>query len=239
MKQTLKYWSAFAVSVSIISIVISLAWCKEAKGQTPDKTTETPTIVIWVYNYARIPKDAMARTEGEVQKIFGAAIVHFEWIDCPTSAEEVKVHPVCQERMSNAELGLTILPTARGVANAYADKDFGIAQVFNDGTFGHYAYVFIDRVSYRAQMEQISESELLASVMCHEFGHLLLRSSTHSRSGIMRVQWDRNDLQNLTWGQLTFTHAEKELIHTEALARLRSSAGPAAIPRNAVTPGNR
>jgi hypothetical protein len=239
MKQTLTDWFAFAVSVSTISIVISLSWCKGATAQTPDKNTETPIIVIWVYNYAQIRKDTMARTEREVQKILGAAAVHFEWIDCPTSAEEVKVHPVCQDRMSNAELGLTILPTARGVANAYVDKDFGIAQVFNDGTFGHYAYVFIDRVKYRAELEQISESELLASVICHEFGHLLLRSSTHSRSGIMRVQWDRNDLQNLTWGQLTFTPAERELIHSEALARFRSSAGPAAIPRNAVTPGNR
>ncbi|HXH51239.1 MAG TPA: hypothetical protein VNM47_18010 [Terriglobia bacterium] len=239
MKQTLKDWFAFAVCVSTVSVVISLFWCKGAIAQTPDKNTETPTIVIWVYNYARIPQDTMARTEREVQKILGAADVHVEWVDCPTSAEDVKVHPVCQERMSNAELGLTILPTAKGAANAYVDKYFGFAQTFNDGTFGHYAYVFVDRVRYRAQMDQISESELLASVICHEFGHVLLRSNTHSRSGIMRVRWDRDDLKYLTWGRLTFTPAERELIHSEAMARLRSSAGPPAISRNAVTPGNR
>lgn len=239
MKQTLKVWFAFAACVPAISVVISLSWCNRATAQTSDKKTETPTIVIWLYNYARIPKNTMARAEREVQKIFGFATVHFDWIECPTSAKEVKVNPVCQERMSNAELGLTILPTARGVADAYVDRDFGISQVFNNGQFGHYAYVFLDRVRYTAQLEQISESELLACVICHEFGHLLLRSSTHSKSGIMRMRWDANDLRNLTWGRLIFTASETELIHEEARLRLRSSAGQPSTSQNAAQPGSR
>lgn len=238
MKQTLKDWFAFAVCISTIWFVISLCWCRGAKAQTPEKKTETPRIVVWVYNYAGIPKNKMARAEREVQKIFGAAAVHFEWVKCPTSAEEVKVHPVCQERMSNLELGLTILSTARGVADEYVGKYFGISEVYNDGTFGHYAWVFADRVKYRAQLNQISEGQLLGCVICHELGHVLLQSSTHSRSGIMRRRWDRNDLKYITWGRLTFTHKEADRIHTEALARLRSSAGRPTISRNAVPPRN-
>lgn len=238
MKQTLKDWFAFSVCVSTISFVIALCWCGEAKAQTPDKNTETPRIVIWVYNYAGIPNGTMARAEREVQKIFGPAAVHFEWVKCPTSAAEIKVHPVCQERMSNLELGLTILSTARGVADAYVDKYFGISEVYNDGTFGHYAWVFADRVKYRAQLEQISESQLLGCVICHEFGHVLLQSSTHSRSGIMRVCWDRNDLKYITWDRLTFTHEEVDRIHAEALARLRSPTGRPAIARNSLPPGD-
>ena len=139
--------------------------------------------------------------------------------------------------MSDAELGLTILPTARGVANAYVDRDFGIAQVFNDGTFGHYAYVFVDRVRYRAEMEQISEGQLLAFVIAHEFGHLLLRSSTHTGRGIMRMRWDRNDLKDLTWGQLKFTPEEAETIHAEALLRLRPAGRLAKTPPKAALSG--
>jgi hypothetical protein len=239
MKQILKDCFSFAVCVSTISFVISLCWYKGAKAQTPGKDTETPKIVVWVYNYAGIPNDTMARAEREVQNIFGAAAVHFEWVQCPISAEEVKAHPVCQKRMSNLELGLTILSTARGVADAYVDKYFGISEVYDDGTFGHYAYVFADRVKYRAQLEQISESQLLGCVICHELGHVLLQSSTHSRWGIMRVRWDRNDLKYITWGQLTFTHEEADMIHTEALVRLLSSAGRPTIPQNAALPGNR
>src|SRR5579859_6811148 len=194
MKQTLKNWFAFTICISAVTAVISICWCHVATAQTPDKDTETPKIVIWVYNYAGIPKDTMARAEREVQKLFGAAAVHFDWIDCPTSWEEVKVRPLCQERMSNLELGLTILSTARGVADEYVDKYFGISEVYNDGTFGHYAYVFADRVRYRAQLEQISESQLLACVISHEFGHVLMQSPTHSGSGIMRARWDRDDL---------------------------------------------
>jgi len=238
MKQTLKDGLAFAAFVATVSIVISLYGSNEAAAQSSGKKTETPVIVVWVYDYARIPKHTMARAEREVQKVLGAAAVRFEWVECPTSAKEVKVHPVCQERMSDAGLGLTILPTARGVADAYVDRDFGIAQVFNNGQFGHYAYVFYDRVQHTAELTGIPATQLLGSVIAHEFGHLLLRSSTHSKSGIMRAQWDRNDLQNLTWGQLKFTPAEKESIHTEALLRLRSAGGlPKASPKAAPAGG--
>lgn len=239
MKQTLKSQLVFAACVSAIPFAISLFWCKGATAQTPDRDTETPKVVIWVYNYAGIPKDTMARAEREVQKIFGAAGVHFEWVDCPISAEEVKVRPVCQRLMSNLELGLTILATARGVTNEYVDKYFGISEVYNDGTFGHYAYVFADRVRYRAQLNQISEGQLLACVICHELGHVLLQSSRHSRSGIMRVTWDRDDLKYITWGQLAFTPEEANLIHTEAMVRLRSPTGRPAAPRNAASQRDR
>src|SRR5690242_15863779 len=161
MKQTLKACFWFALCVSSLSGVVFLSWCNQATAQTSDTKPENSTIVIWVYNYARIPKNTMARAEKNVQHLLGVAALHFDWVDCPTSAEEVKVHPVCQELMSNAELGLTILPTARGVADAYIDRDFGIAQVFNNGQFGHYAYVFYDRVERTAELAGIPASELL------------------------------------------------------------------------------
>lgn len=237
MKQTLKDGLAFAAFAATVSVVISLYWSSEAAAQTSDKKTEAPVIVVWVYNYARIPKHMMARTEGEVQKILRAAAIHLDWVECPTSAEEVKVRPVCQELMSNAELGLTILPTARGVADAYVDRDFGIAQVFNNGQFGHYAYVFYDRVQHTAALAGISTTELLGSVIAHELGHVLMRSTTHSRSGIMRVRWDRNDLKDLTWGQLKFTPEEVGMIHAEALLRLRSAGGLSKAPAEAALSG--
>ncbi len=238
MKWTLKEWFAFAVCVTAVSVGISLPTCEWAAAKMPDSKAENPIIKVWLYNYAGIPKHTMARAEGEVQKILRAAAIHLDWVECPTSAEEVKVHPICQERMSDAELGLTTHPTARGVADAYVDRDFGIAQIFNNGQFGHYAYVFYDRVQHTAALTGMAASQLLGSVIAHEFGHVLMRSSTHSRSGIMRAQWDHNDLQNLTWGQLKFTPAEKELIHTEALLRLRSAGGLAKVgPRTALSEG--
>ncbi|HET9179102.1 MAG TPA: hypothetical protein VFQ24_12160 [Terriglobia bacterium] len=235
MKQTLKDGLAFAAFVATVSVGISLSRCEWAAAQTSDSGTEIPIITVWLYNYAGIPKHTMARAEREVQKILDAAAIRLEWVECPTSAEEVKVRPICQELMSNAELGLTILPTARGVADAYVDRDFGISQVFNDGQFGHYAYVFYDRVQHTADLADIPATQLLGSVIAHEFGHLLLRSSTHTGHGIMRMRWDRNDLKDLTWGQLNFTPEEAETIHAEVLLRLRS-AGGLAKARPAVAP---
>src|SRR5574340_964875 len=239
MKRTLKDWFAFAVCVTAMSVGVSLSRGKKATAQISDSKMETPAITVWLYNYAGIPKHTLAIAEGDVQKILGVAAVHFDWVDCPTSAEEVKLRPLCQELMSNAELGLTILPTAKGVADAYVDKDFGIAQVFNNGQFGHYAYVFYDRVQHTAALAGMPTPELLGSVIAHEFGHLLLRSSTHTGHGIMRMRWDRNDLKDLTWGQLNFTPEEAETIHAEALSRLRSGSGGSMVPPKAGQSGSR
>ena len=239
MKRNSQIWLALAVCISVLPVAGSLFWSEVVSAQTPVEGATAPKIMIWVYNYARVPGRTLAGAETEVQRTFDAAGVHVEWIECPTSAEEVKARPVCQDRMSNAELAVTVFPTAKSVGSAYADKYFGFAQVFNNGQFGHYAYVFYDRVRDTAYVVQVSESQLLASVICHEFGHLLMRSNTHSNSGIMRGRWDRNDLKNLTWGRLSFTSEEVQMIHTEALARLRSSAELQTIPRNAVPPGNR
>src|ERR1051326_1166810 len=79
MKQTLKDGLAFAAFVATVSIVISLYGSNEAAAQSSGKKTETPVIVVWVYDYARIPKHTMARAEREVQKVLGAAAVRFEW----------------------------------------------------------------------------------------------------------------------------------------------------------------
>lgn len=230
MKRTLTQCFAFAACVTAVPIGTCLSRCGWAAAQT---SAGIPIIRVWVYNYAAIPQHMMARAEGEVQKILGAAAIHLDWVECPTSAEEVKVHPVCQELMSNAELGLTILPTARGVADAYVDKDYGIAQAFNNGQFGHYAYVFYDRVQHTAELTGMPASQLLGSVIAHEFGHLLLRSSTHTGHGIMRMRWDRHDLKDLTWGQLKFTPEEAGMIHAEALLRIRSAGGLAKAPPKA------
>jgi hypothetical protein len=50
--------------------------------------------------------------------------------------------------------------------------------------------------------------EVLAASIAHELGHLLLHSSGHSRSGIMKARLDHTQIELLERGQLLFTKAE-------------------------------
>jgi hypothetical protein len=57
---------------------------------------------------------------------------------------------------------------------------------------------------------------VLAYVMAHEMGHLLLPPGAHSPSGIMRPDWDGDDLRHIASGSLQFTPAQANAIRAKA-----------------------
>jgi hypothetical protein len=177
-------------------------------------------ITIWVYNYARVPGRTLAQAEKEIDRILAEAGVGTEWVECPLSAAEIEVRPSCQQRMAPTELALVILPRFIASGGRGGDTYFGSAQVFTNGQLGHYAYLFYDRIENSQYRAEASLYQILACVAVHELGHLLLRSNRHSAKGLMRAQWDRNDLQRLAWGQLRLDSEESKRIRAEVRARM-------------------
>ncbi len=178
-----------------------------------------PRITIWVYNYAQVPGRTLAQAEKEIDRILAEAGVGTDWVECPLSTSETEVHPICQQRMSPAELALVIAPRFTAQSVGKGDTYFGSAQVFTNRQPGHYAYVFYDRVENRSLRRETTLYQMLANVAVHELGHLLLRSTAHSPIGLMRAQWDQSDLQRAAWGQLRFSSEESKRLRAEVLAR--------------------
>jgi hypothetical protein len=56
--------------------------------------------------------------------------------------------------------------------------------------------------------------DILSLAMAHEVGHLLLPLS-HSATGIMRAEWDGDDIRHAVVGQLAFTTMEASLIRAK------------------------
>jgi hypothetical protein len=51
-------------------------------------------------------------------------------------------------------------------------------------------------------------STILAYVIAHELGHLLLPGYGHSPTGVMRADWDNPLARDVVKGSLTFTDAQ-------------------------------
>jgi hypothetical protein len=51
----------------------------------------------------------------------------------------------------------------------------------------------------------VSLAGVLAHVMAHEVGHLLLGTNAHSPTGIMRPSWQARELRSIIMGTLLFT----------------------------------
>lgn len=108
---------------------------------------------------------------------------------------------------------LRIIIVAPGLAERiHADpKALGVA-ADDARQSGHVAYVFYDRVRMLSARYEQHGGAILGHVMAHELGHLLLPYDTHAESGLMRVDWSREDLEHAAHGLLLFTPREAALI---------------------------
>ena len=70
--------------------------------------------------------------------------------------------------------------------------------------------VFDDRIRDEALKWNRSHGILLAHVIVHEIGHVLLRSDGHSPSGLMSSSWGNREYDWITRGLMLFSRAESE-----------------------------
>jgi hypothetical protein len=60
---------------------------------------------------------------------------------------------------------------------------------------------------------------LTADVIAHEIGHILEGVIRHSASGVMKADWDEDDLSQIAWKPLPFAPIDVFLIHQGLLGR--------------------
>ena len=82
------------------------------------------------------------------------------------------------------------------------------------------AVVLADTIQKRAVFGPTNFADLLGLAMAHELGHLLLRSGTHSVTGIMRARWTEKRLRDDDRGYLRFTPGEAESMKSKLRRRM-------------------
>jgi hypothetical protein len=70
--------------------------------------------------------------------------------------------------------------------------------------------VFYDRV---LETEPRRIPALTAHVIAHEIGHILEGVCRHSSSGVMKAEWDEDDLSKMAWKPLPFAPEDVFIIH--------------------------
>jgi hypothetical protein len=112
-------------------------------------------------------------------------------------------------------------PWRRIVVKPSATRDFpsafGTSRVMgisprNGDAPGRIAYVFYDAVSRTAKGHDLPVFALLGYAMAHELGHLLLPTDVHGQAGVMRGNWDSNDMRMMRLGTLAMAPRETALV---------------------------
>jgi hypothetical protein len=179
-------------------------------------------ITLRVYNYARVPAWTLRTAEKETAMIFRETGVETIWIDCRVSTAEPQT-AACKQPFRGSDLFLKLLPPSMARAVPSDGDTFGLALTEKDRP-GTDAMILYGRIAELATTERLYTEDILAAVMAHEIGHLLLGGG-HSPTGIMRAKLNRRELLETGRGKLQFTPEQSLLIRDEVAARRANRGG--------------
>ena len=179
----------------------------------------TVRIVLQVPVRSSVPLHLVIRAKDEMTRIYRNAGINVSWIDSASERDPVESPAAFQPAF-----GLVVLPEEVAERLTVAPDALGGATGSREGR-GRMAYVFYDRVERTAE-DYLNPSRqrpmdmdtvvVLAHAMAHEVGHLLLPYG-HSETGLMRADWEAEDLRNAVAGELNFTPEQADLIRAKLM----------------------
>ena len=194
---------------------------------------ESVQIGIVVCDSSRLPPGVLAAAEREASRIFIKVGIEVDWLECSpqhvADAKDVEQGIACHRPRGPERAVMEILPEPAPAAGIPTQIG-GFARLTRDGSPAYCAGVFYDRADSWAHWGDASTDQILAHLMAHEIGHLLLSERSHSRGGLMQRAWSRNDLRRAAWGRLSFDPGQLEKIREGARGAGSSSAGAPLSP---------
>lgn len=165
----------------IIAVMISVARVADAA-----EPGQLPAIRLQMDDAADVPAPILKKSQDEVTRIFADAGLGVEWTE---TAPNITVRIVTS-------------------ALAYAGRSSSVMGVALRKPGGGTAQIFLKQVQDFARTYDADVSTLLAYVIAHEIGHLLLPRMPHSPTGLMKGDWGRALVREAAAGSLTFTDAQ-------------------------------
>jgi len=181
-------------------------------------------MIVRLHDYAGVKRDTLGRAEKETARLFREAGIEMTWVDCPLTQAELAQYPACLHPPDAPRLDMNILPRFMATQLSQPDTTLGFTSLTREGVRASAASVFLDRIKEEVERTHGSLIGILGDAMAHELGHLLLRTSGHTSSGIMRARWTAEDLRRAARGQLLFTPEQADLMRSEVRARAQEQA---------------
>jgi hypothetical protein len=175
---------------------------------------------VTLYNRATLPADQLAAATGVLIRIFRLSQVtlQLERGDLDALDGKLFTYPTpprpgkAVEAACNARPDIT-MEIRDSAAPGTPPAILGVSQPL--ATRGLNVMIFNDRVKRIALQANRPYPAVLAHVIAHEIGHVLLRTHSHAKSGLMSSQWNDQEYNRLANGVLLFSHAEsKQLLRT-------------------------
>src|SRR3981189_277782 len=163
-------------------------------------------VIVSVHNDAHAPVGTLTSAETTASRNFREAGLNVEWVNCVGVGNHGPASP-CTRAAYPTYLHIRIISRARNLPGA----TFGIAYLAADGS-GCYSSAFLEPITHLHASTGEGVGTVLGHVMAHEIAHLLLGTNSHAAEGIMRAQWQRDDLLSASKGELLFTPGQSRVM---------------------------
>ena len=177
------------------------------------------TLAVRIYNNAGISPDDLRIATLEAETILEAGGVTVSWIECwYRDAQPAGAPDICRRPLEGHALTLR-LPVPASVRTAKV-VSMGYSLVRVEDRAPVLATVYSDLVSTVARNANVDSRTLLGRAIAHEIGHLLLNTTRHADTGLMREKWTQGELQKdnpLDW---EFRDQDRTIMRAAVSARL-------------------
>ncbi len=143
-----------------------------------------------VYSGTAVSLDATVAALRWTEASLRTAGVAVAWSLCAAGERDV---PACARPPADGELTVRIVSSGNRGPHA-AEQPLGTAVIDTATGAATLATVYADRVTDLARAAHADESALLGRAIAHEIGHLLMASTWHAASGLMRPLWRRHEV---------------------------------------------
>jgi hypothetical protein len=218
-------------SFKLASLMLALSLVGSARPATAQPQPSL-NIVLHLCDDPGIQANLVNRAKREMTRIYRDAGVDINWISDAAAKDDGPDDP--QPLESTPPLTLVIL--CRELTDELTVDTTALGAAVGTREYrGRMAYVFYDRVERTAQTylnvthepgtDDMYTVIVLAHAMAHEVGHLLLPYG-HSPTGLMRAEWEAQDLRLAVNRQLNFTNEQAEQMRDRLLAGIADTPSP-------------
>jgi hypothetical protein len=170
---------------------------------------DEPAVAVRIHDYAHVAPASLADAQRLVAAFYGTIGVRIEWAATVQRSTDDDENRSCGP---TEDLTVIVLNGRMSEREPLPSRFvLGFAPVARQGG-GRVAYVVYDRVDAVAADSARQMGDLLSLVIAHEIGHLLLPVGSHSPQGLMRGDWNVNDLRQTDLRVLGFTPQQATLI---------------------------
>jgi hypothetical protein len=191
-------------------------------------TRPGPTLTIQVINSAQVEDKTLIEAEKVAAGIFGKVGIEIRWTVASPLTENMQETPADKGPSDLSLIRLNILPQALREPSIHKTA-MGLAP--GTGRNRQWVYVFYDRINTIAMQQMrvrlggthftpATLAQILAHAIVHEVGHLLLNLEVHSAKGIMRGDWNLEDLHDIAYEKFIFRSQEVKVIRAEVSRRI-------------------